>query len=344
MDILRNEIIEAQKVRSDLVKWKLFLVAVLGATGLGLKRSEKGLNPELVLCCIPFVCAYVDLLCRHLSLRIKGIGTFLRTVYIKNPKFSVFKNYEELMQKSRDNIRDNIEKWGFGQNKHSLESIVLKLSSIIFSMAIFSYAVLMTYKFRIPIFNGLFRMPIFSGNGYAIIICGLFGIFITIWLNINYRSRRRIIEASAGLITLFISSDISSKIVNQLETDLNEIFYFKKIYLMDSNFDDQYSFIFMADTLVWLILLKKASIIFLDHDPKKKLSPIHYITHLTLMSMSEAIKNAWDKASEECNNKLLKIGLATSNPDSNIFEIKTKNRDEIAQSVAQFVKDLKYTF
>lgn len=84
MDSLRNEIINAQDSRSDLLKWKLLLVAGLGTAGLGLGSFAKEGNaesifyPELLLCLIPFVCLYVDFLCRHLNLRMSVIGQFLR--------------------------------------------------------------------------------------------------------------------------------------------------------------------------------------------------------------------------------------------------------------------------
>ena len=71
-----NEVIEAQKARSDLLKWKIIVVAALGATGLGLTEKESRPYADLVLGCIPFVCAYIDALCRHLSLRIRVICQF----------------------------------------------------------------------------------------------------------------------------------------------------------------------------------------------------------------------------------------------------------------------------
>lgn len=78
---LSRQLIEAQKIHSDLLKWKMIVVAALGAVGLGLSGSagETSLvKPYLVLCCIPLVCAYIDLLARHLSLRILVIAKFLR--------------------------------------------------------------------------------------------------------------------------------------------------------------------------------------------------------------------------------------------------------------------------
>ena len=80
---LRNEIMEAQKTRSDLMKWKVVLVSSLGAVGLGITEihtvDKIKFVPGLVLCLIPFVCVYVDSLCRHLMCKILVIGRFLAT-------------------------------------------------------------------------------------------------------------------------------------------------------------------------------------------------------------------------------------------------------------------------
>jgi hypothetical protein len=78
MDSLRSELIETQKVRTDLIKWKLILVSVLAATGLGFTEIKSVPYAEVVLCCIPFVCAYVDLQCASLSLRISGISFYFQ--------------------------------------------------------------------------------------------------------------------------------------------------------------------------------------------------------------------------------------------------------------------------
>lgn len=69
MQTLREEILQAQRTRSDLLKWKLGLVGVIRSVGLGLAGSRVPTHAELVLCAIPFGCVYVDLLCRHLWLR-----------------------------------------------------------------------------------------------------------------------------------------------------------------------------------------------------------------------------------------------------------------------------------
>jgi uncharacterized membrane protein HdeD (DUF308 family) len=77
-DRLREEVLQAQSVRSDLLKWKLLLVGALSAAGLGLAGSRKAGHADLVLCAVPVVCLYVDLLAYHLTLRILVIGTYFR--------------------------------------------------------------------------------------------------------------------------------------------------------------------------------------------------------------------------------------------------------------------------
>ena len=80
METLRNELIETQKVRADLMKWKLLIVAGIGGAALGFSGGDGGNPPtsaHLALAIIPLACVYVDLLCRHMSLRNKAIGLFI---------------------------------------------------------------------------------------------------------------------------------------------------------------------------------------------------------------------------------------------------------------------------
>ena len=74
---LPDEIIEAQKARSDLLKWKLALIAALGALGFGLMKEVS--PAPLLLALIPLVSLYVDLLCSNLNLRQVVIGAYFRT-------------------------------------------------------------------------------------------------------------------------------------------------------------------------------------------------------------------------------------------------------------------------
>ena len=85
---LRDEIIESQKARADLFKWKIILVAAIGAAVLGVGdplaagktagEDDMVSKREYLLCLVPLVCVYTDILCAHMNLRIRVIGQFLR--------------------------------------------------------------------------------------------------------------------------------------------------------------------------------------------------------------------------------------------------------------------------
>ncbi len=59
---LRTEIVESEKVRIDLLKYKLITIATLSAVGLGLSEkidlARVLIEPVYVLCIIPFVCIF----------------------------------------------------------------------------------------------------------------------------------------------------------------------------------------------------------------------------------------------------------------------------------------------
>ena len=76
MQSLRTELIEAQKVRSDLLKWKLLIISGVGGASLGFSGNAPT-NSHFALSVLPLACFYVDLCCRHLSLRNKAIGLFI---------------------------------------------------------------------------------------------------------------------------------------------------------------------------------------------------------------------------------------------------------------------------
>lgn len=79
MDTLRIELIESQKVRSYLLKWKLLIISGVGGAALGFSGNTSGpRDAHMALAILPIACAYVDLLCWHLSLRNKIIGLFFK--------------------------------------------------------------------------------------------------------------------------------------------------------------------------------------------------------------------------------------------------------------------------
>ena len=53
MEKLRDEILHCESTRSVLLKWKLAVVGVVGAAGLGFSGSTRVPHAVLVLCVIP---------------------------------------------------------------------------------------------------------------------------------------------------------------------------------------------------------------------------------------------------------------------------------------------------
>lgn len=143
METLREEILQGQRVRSDLLKWKLGLVGGLGAAGLGFAGSDSLSHADLVLCAIPPVAVYVDLLCRHLSLRILVVGTFLRTQR-DDPALATLGAYEDFAERSRTLP---------GRRRRSafdLEEWALAWSTLAVSAAVAVYGVVLWSRFSAP--------------------------------------------------------------------------------------------------------------------------------------------------------------------------------------------------
>jgi hypothetical protein len=119
---LRNEIVASENARLDFIKWKIVLVAALGAVGLGLVSDTKVAAPA-VLGFIPIACAYVDVVCAHVNFRILLIARFLRTGGRANrPPDSATADYEALCEEQRGGFR--------------LESVVLVGTTVAMSILV----------------------------------------------------------------------------------------------------------------------------------------------------------------------------------------------------------------
>jgi len=76
LNLLKQEINQTLESEHDFAKWKLIVVAALGAAALGLGKEEK---PQLwLLLFIPFVCAYIDLHLSQYQARILVLAQFIR--------------------------------------------------------------------------------------------------------------------------------------------------------------------------------------------------------------------------------------------------------------------------
>jgi hypothetical protein len=209
LEFLREEILNAQKVRSDLLKWKLGLVGTLGAVGLGLAGADTAGHPDLVLCAVPFVSVYVDLLCRHLSLRILVIGKYQQRSGVEE-----LAGYEEFVEKeARDltlqgdpdwfvnRMRAAVEALGrlpeivdrpslrrhFAEvhtwhgNAFDLEDWAVSWSSLTLSLAVLVY--------------GVFVVTSAAAPGFALIASGAVGIVVTLAARTSYNRRQRAVRA-----------------------------------------------------------------------------------------------------------------------------------------------------
>ena len=181
MEILYEVILATQKARTDLQKWKLIIVATMGGAGLGLTNVNNFPHIELVLCCIPFACAYVDSLCGHYSLRVQVIAKFLRIAHFKDkiqlPEFFHF--YEIFVHKTREckksnNIFPKLLKKGT-INILSMESWAIYLSSYLISALIIVYGYLV--------------------KNQAVWITGIIGIALTTFIWWNYQKRNASLNA-----------------------------------------------------------------------------------------------------------------------------------------------------
>nr|VFK21419.1 MAG: hypothetical protein BECKLPF1236B_GA0070989_12546 [Candidatus Kentron sp. LPFa] len=169
MDNLRSELIESQKARIGFIKWKLLLVSGIGAAGLGFTKSESIPYSNLVLCCIPLVCAYTDLMCRHLSLRNMVIGQYIRTMVDKSGEYKLIINYEKFCHEARSIKLESNKTIGV----FSLEGKVHKTSSLILSLLIILYSFVLQNITSIPL-----------------LISGILGVFLIFLIEYNYKKRK----------------------------------------------------------------------------------------------------------------------------------------------------------
>jgi hypothetical protein len=171
---LRDEIVESQKARVDLLKWKIIIVATLGAVALGFESSTPPatlptdsaaanappFSHDYLLCLIPLICLYVDILCSHLNLRMMVIGRYLQYTAATHDSGAPVLEYEQFVERAR-NLTKALVKVGkqrrrlqraeekakqpggtfsvfsFAFNAFAFEDLALHLSSIILSSFVF---------------------------------------------------------------------------------------------------------------------------------------------------------------------------------------------------------------
>jgi hypothetical protein len=190
MEKLRDEILQAESARSDLLKWKLGLVGTIGAAGLGFAgfyRSGQGHHPDLVLAVLPLVAIYVDLLCLHLTLRILVIGSFLATPQARAAESAeVHREYEKFARLARE-LADSPPKTKAVSTKSAfdLEDWALRYSTWGLSVLVGLY--------------GVIRLSQSSPLGLIFLISGGVGLLATLVGQREYADRcRRVVALNPG--------------------------------------------------------------------------------------------------------------------------------------------------
>jgi hypothetical protein len=181
---LRNEIVESQKARMDFLKYKLLAIAALGAIGLGFSEHNGSiLEPDYILCIIPFVCMYVDLLCYHNDMRILVIGNFL------GYSGDSYENY--IGKLGAHNGRPNRAGYYF-----ELENFSLHWSSVFSGgcLALYGYGI---YSKYFQILNAQYKgSP--ESKGVFFILFGIISILIVFLYREIYEQHKQNLFATAG--------------------------------------------------------------------------------------------------------------------------------------------------
>ena len=129
IDKLREEIITSQQTEGNLTRWKLLLIAAIGASGLGfLNDSPFTERTMALLALLPLVCLYVDALCFHSGRRVMTIAKYLRNV---DPNLSPDGMRSEMEEARRYELFCRKNRSEFG-----LEGIALLSVSLLLSMGV----------------------------------------------------------------------------------------------------------------------------------------------------------------------------------------------------------------
>jgi hypothetical protein len=138
-EAFRTEIIENQKARVDLVKWKLIIVAAVFAWSLNKDASNSQQLSFLAISLVPFVCLFVDSQCFHINLRTLVIGQFLR-LYKPEPRDQ--SQYEMFVHELRT---------GHGlTNIFELEQGVLTISTCFLCIGVISWPIVVSFCLDVP--------------------------------------------------------------------------------------------------------------------------------------------------------------------------------------------------
>jgi hypothetical protein len=175
---LRLEIIEAEKTQADYLKWKLISVAGISSVFLSFKVVNS-YDLSILLCLIPLICTYVDLISVHLMLRIVVIGTYLRKTKqgLGPPDYINVKDYETFVSQILGEVRSS-----------PLSPFGLELTAIHGSTLVLS-VIILAYGFKLASSD--------ASLAYLYLVSGFIGIIFTILIFATFGKRVRIIAQTS---------------------------------------------------------------------------------------------------------------------------------------------------
>ncbi|MGB5423088.1 MAG: hypothetical protein WBN03_13080 [Desulfobacterales bacterium] len=183
MQELRNELSGAQKAQIDLIKWKLILIAPIGATGLGLTGANNFPYVELILCLVPLVCLYADIAYYQQSLIIFVISKFF-SLQEKTPTYSEYEKFSAAVNNLGKNKLKGFkpEVRNFIIGAFDFNYVVISGSSYFLSLLLITYSLFVKFD--------KCKSITWSNTWLSILLFGLLGLFFTYILKKSYRIRK----------------------------------------------------------------------------------------------------------------------------------------------------------
>jgi len=176
--VLRQEIITSEQTQADYLKWKLLSVASIASVFLSFKVVNS-YDLSILLCLIPLICTYIDLISVHLMLRIVVIGAYLKKTkqHLDKPEYAGVKDYETFVSDILGEMRSN------RLSPFGLELTAIHGSTLVLSLFILGYGYKLTSSD--------------AGVAYIFFFSGIVGIIFTLLIFATYGNRvRKIMETS----------------------------------------------------------------------------------------------------------------------------------------------------
>jgi hypothetical protein len=196
---LRDELVEDQKMRADFFKWKIILIAGIGAASAGVGGVQIA-HPALMLALIPAICVYVDFLSRDQTLRIIVISQYLHLG--GNPEGTaragtVAKSYEVFVtmadQMSLVSLYDAF-RWRFYTSKRSAYAFASEAqdsSTVFVLLSVLLFGLILQKKIPGALF---FSVQPDANAGAVLAASSLAGLVVTLLAYITYLRRWVTIE------------------------------------------------------------------------------------------------------------------------------------------------------